>query len=157
MNAPRLPEPVSRRLRNPASTNPDDSGRDAADDREIRDILHHHGIRADDHVIADPDAAQHLGARPKIHPIADRGRAKGIGAAAVANCDTVTDQAVIADDRIAMDDDTAMVHYTQTAADGARGANHNSAEDLCELVEDYVDDRPGCPQHLVADGETGVA
>ena len=103
MNAPRLPEPASRRLRDLGSTNPDDPGRNAADDREIRDILHHHGIRADDYIVTDSDAAQDLGARPKIHPIADRGRAEGIGSATVANCDTVTDQAVIADDRIAME------------------------------------------------------
>ena len=76
MNAPQLPEPASRRLRSPGSPDLDDSGRDAADDREIRNILHHHGIRADGHVIADADAAQDLGARPKIHPIADRGRAE---------------------------------------------------------------------------------
>src|SRR4051794_23795836 len=108
MRAPRLPEPRSRSLRSLGSAYFDDSGRDAADYREIRNILNDYGIGADDHVVADPDASENLGAGTEVDPIADCGRAERIGAAAVANCYPVTDQTVIANDGAAVDDDTAM-------------------------------------------------
>src|SRR3954470_4853354 len=123
MRAPRRPESESRSLRSLGSAYFDDSGRHAADYREIRNVLNDYGIGADDHIVADPDAPENLGAGTEVDPIADCGRAERIGAAAVANCYTVTDQAVIANYGVAVDDDTAVVLYTKPAADGRRGAD----------------------------------
>lgn len=157
MRVPRLPEPRSRCLRRPWGPHFDYPGRDAADHREIRYIPDHNGVRADDHVIADSYASQDLGAGAEIDTVADGWRAKRVSAATVTERDTMTDQTVIAHDRVSMDDDTAVVLYRQPPADFRRGADDDAAENLRELVEDYVDNRPGRPHDFVADGETGVA
>ena len=157
MRVPRLPEPRSRCLRGPWSPYFDHPGRYAADHSEIRDIPNDHGVRADDHIIADAYTAQDFGSSAELDPVADGWRAKRVGTTAVTERDTVTDQTVIAHDRISMNDDTAVVLYTQPPADFRRGADDDAAENLRELVEDHVDDRPGRPHDFVADGETGVS
>src|SRR6186713_1473274 len=86
----------------------DDPRRNTAHYREIGDIPHHHGICPNDDVIADPDAAQDLGACTELHTITDHGRAEGIVGSAVADGDAVTDQTIIPDHSLAMDDDTAV-------------------------------------------------
>src|SRR3954464_4499851 len=150
MRVPRLPEPRSRWPSGPGSPYFDHPGRHAADHREIRNIPNDHGVRADDHIVADAYTAQDFGSSPEIDPVADGWRAKRVGSTTVTERDTVPDQTVIAHNRISMDNDTAVVLYTQPPADFRRGADDDAAKNLRELVEDYVHDRPGRPHDFVA-------
>src|SRR4051795_8521410 len=103
MHAPQQPDCQLRGLRFPRGPDSDDPGRYATGDRKIRNIRNDDGIGADDHVIADADAAENLGAGTEFHPIADPGCAERVDPAAfVPDCYAVTDQTVIADDGVAV-------------------------------------------------------
>src|SRR3569833_1347551 len=108
MRAPRLPESISRVLSTLGSAYFHDSGRDAAAAREVRYVVDYYRIRAEDHVTAATDPSKNLGAGTVIDSISDYWRAERSGRATVADCDTVTYQAVITEDRVAVDDVTAM-------------------------------------------------
>src|SRR5882757_3521914 len=157
MRVPRLPEPRSVLLprcrllpgdREVAHF--DHSRRNPSDHCELRNIPNDHGIGANDHVIADADAPEHLGTGAKLDTVPDRRGSQGVVGARVANCDAVTDQAVIAHHGIAMDDNASMVLDAQAPANARRRADDDAAGHLGKLVEDYVGDSPGRPHDLVA-------
>ena len=132
-------------------------GRHSAHHRIVGHISHDHGIRTYDHAVTDVNAAENLGACANLHAIADRRRAEQILVPAVADGDSMANQAIIADHARAMNDDAAMMLDTQASADTSTRADGDAANDLDQLAEHRSGDGPGGPQNLVLDAVSGVA
>jgi hypothetical protein len=135
---------------------PEGSGRHAAHRRVVRNIVNDHGVRTDDHAVAYRDAAQYLGARAHLHTIADSGRAEQILLSAITDRDPMTNQAIIADDRGAVNHDAPMVFYTQAPSDGGSGTDGYPAENFDQFAENHVNNGPGSAKDLISDHISGV-
>src|ERR1700674_4000393 len=146
------PTGASRRLWSPL----EGSGRHASHRRVVRNIVNDHGVRADDHAVADRDAAQYLGARAHLHTIADSGRAERILESDITDRDAMTNQAIVADDRGAVNHDAPMVLDTQASSDGGAGTDGDPADDFGQFAENHVNNGPRCAQNLVSDHKSGV-
>src|SRR5882724_2160597 len=166
MRAPRLPEPRpfevpsirrKRPLRKLGSSHFQDARRYAAHDCKIGNVTDHHGVRANDHIVPYPYAAEDLRTSTEVDAIADRGCTQWIVGATVTNGYTVTDQTVIADHGCPVYDDTAVMFDAQAATDLRGCPDDDAAENFRELVEYDVGNRPGSPHYPVADDETGVS
>jgi hypothetical protein len=132
------------------------SGRHAAHRRVVRNIMNDHGVRADDHAVTDRDAAQYLGARAHLHSIANSRRTERILESAVTNGDAMTNQAIVTDDRGAVNHDAPMVLDTQAPPDGGGGADGDPADDFDHFAENHVNNGPGCTQNPASDHKSGV-
>jgi hypothetical protein len=134
----------------------DDAGRYTSDDGKVRNVADYNSVGADDDVIADAYAAQDFGPCPEMHPVADYRSAERILRAGVTECYAVTDQTIITHDSGAMNDDAAVMFDAQTAAYPGATAYTYSTEDLGELVQHDVDDRPRQADVLVTNHEARV-
>lgn len=133
-----------------------DARRYPPDHGKVGNIPDHYRIGADNDVITDAYPPKNFRAGAELDTAADSGRAKRVVEAGVAKGHTMTDQAVVADYGRAMYDNASMVLDGQPPADGRGAADADPAENLDELVEYDVGDRPGRTHHLVADREAGV-
>src|SRR5579863_5335595 len=129
----------------------------AADDGIVRYVADHHGIGADDHVVADVDAAENLRARANLHAITDGGGAEWVGSPAVADRHAMADQAIIAEPRRAVDDDAAVVLDREASADDGGAADGDAAENLDPLTEQHIENVPGRAQPAIADDVARVS
>lgn len=127
-----------------------------ADHGKVGNIPDHHCIRADDDVITHAYAPKNFRAGAELDTVADSGRTEWIFEAGVTKGHAVTDQAVVADYGRAVYDNASMVLDGQPPADGRGAADTDPAENLDELVEYDVSDRPGRAHDLIADHEAGV-
>jgi hypothetical protein len=134
-----------------------DPRRDPADHGKVGNIPDHHRIRANDDVITHTYPPKNFRSGTELDTTADSGRTQRIVEAGVTEGHAVTDQAVIADYGRAVYDDAAMVLDGQPPTDGRRCADTDSTENLDQLVEYDVSDRPGRAHEFVADHEAGVS
>lgn len=115
-----------------------------------------YGVRANYRAVADRDAAQYLGARAHLHAIANSRRAEQILNPTITDRDAMANQAIVADDRGAVNHDTPMVFDTQAPPDCGGGADGDPANDFDQFVENHVNDGPRCAQNPIPDHKSGV-
>ena len=160
MPAPRISErsagPISLRRGTPWSAHFQDARRYPPDHGKVGNIPDHYGVRANDDVITYTHPPENFRPGTELDTVADRGRTQRIVETGIAESHTVTDQTIIADYGRPVYDDTAMMFDGQASADSRGCADTDSTENLDELVEYDVSDRPGRTHDLVADYEAGV-
>src|SRR5262245_13872923 len=95
----------------------DDARRYATDRDAGRDVLHDYRVGADQHVIADADAADDLGSRADEDVVADARAAGHLAEVDAAERHVMTQVAVVADRHLTVDEDAAVVTDVKAAAD----------------------------------------
>jgi hypothetical protein len=103
-------------------------------------ILDDHGVGADHYVITYGDAAEDLGAGSNVDSITDDGGSADTGAAQ-ANRYSVANDDVVAENRIAADNDVAEVLNFEPFADGRFGRQFDSGQNLTDRLEEFVKKR----------------
>src|SRR6267143_3262927 len=93
-----------------------DDGRNLNSDRVVRHAFQHYCMRPDQDVVADSDGAQQLGADTDVDVVSDH-RRRALVDATNADDDTAADAAVVAEFRVAADDDPAEMVDHETAPD----------------------------------------
>jgi hypothetical protein len=103
-------------------------------------ILDDHRVGADHYVITYGDAAEELGAGSDVDSITDDGGSADTGAAQ-ANRYSVTNYDVVAENRIAADNDVAEVLNFKPVADGRFARQVDSGQNLTDRFDEFVKKR----------------
>jgi hypothetical protein len=103
-------------------------------------VFDDHGVGADHYVITYGDAAEDLGASSNVDSITDDGGSADTGAAQ-ANRYSVTNDDVVAENRIAADNDAAEVFNFEPFSDGRFARQFDSGQNLTDYFEEFVKKR----------------
>src|SRR6267143_2963182 len=133
-----------------------DDGRNLNSDRVVRHAFQHYCIRPDQDVVADSDGAQQLGADTDVDVVSDH-RRRALVDATNADDDTAADAAVVAEFRVAADDDPAEMVDHEIAPDWHLARQLDPSHYLDELEEDFIDQRKEFSQQRRADTVTPAA
>jgi hypothetical protein len=103
-------------------------------------IFDNHRVGADHYVITNGDAAEDLGAGSNVDSITDDGSSADTGMAQ-ANRYSVTNDNVVAENRIAADNDVAEVLNFEPFADRRFARQIDSGQNLTDRLEEFVKER----------------
>ncbi len=133
-----------------------DFGGDTDGDAVGRDVGDDDGIGSDGYVVADGDCAKDFGSCSDVGAVANIGRS-ALAGVTEADCDAVSDDAVIAENSVSADDDAAEVVDTEAAAELGLAWEVDAGEDFGEKLEELINDGEREAQNAAADAVAPVA
>ena len=122
----------------------------------VGDIAEDDGIGADGNVVADANGAEKLGAGADVDAITDM-RRPTLLSIAQAHRDAVADDAIITEDGVAADDDSAYVFDDEALAEHNFAGDLNAAEAIGKELEQSVEERERHAQCAAANAVSPVA
>jgi hypothetical protein len=97
-----------------------DSGRYADGQRAGRNITQHHSIGSDHGIVSDRNASEYLRSRTNIHAASELRRVKGSIETSIAQRHPLSDDTVVTNHRVTVDNDPALVLENNSSSKPAR-------------------------------------